>query len=106
MAKSIHESLRFKPSGIITPNRTVLAAMTNKQSHDDGRLSNNELKWLKRRAEGGFGVVTTAAVHVSKDGQAWKGELGVFDDIHIDDQNNKTLVSASSFKEKEINRKI
>ena len=85
MAKSIHESLRFKPSGIITPNRTVLAAMTNKQSHDDGRLSNNELKWLKRRAEGGFGVVTTAAAHVSKDGQAWEGELGVFDDIHIDD---------------------
>ena len=84
MAKSIHESLRFKPSGIITPNRTVLAAMTNKQSHSDGRLSNDELEWLKRRAEGGFGIVTTAAAHVSKDGQSWKGELGVFDDIHID----------------------
>ena len=84
MAKIIHESLRFKPSGIITPNRTVLAAMTNKQSHSDGRLSNDELEWLKRRAEGGFGIVTTAAAHVSKDGQSWKGELGVFDDIHID----------------------
>ena len=84
MTKHIHESLRFKPSGIVTPNRTVLAAMTNKQSHDDGRLSNNELQWLKRRAEGGFGIVTTAAAHVSKDGQSWKGELGVFDDIHID----------------------
>ena len=84
MTKNNHESLRFKPSGIVTPNRTVLAAMTNKQSHDDGRLSNNELQWLKRRAEGGFGIVTTAAAHVSKDGQSWKGELGVFDDIHID----------------------
>ena len=84
MTKHIHESLRCKPSGIVTPNRTVLAAMTNKQSHDDGRLSNNELQWLKRRAEGGFGIVTTAAAHVSKDGQSWKGELGVFDDIHID----------------------
>ena len=84
MTKHIHESLRFKPSGIVTPNRTVLAAMTNKQSHDDGRLSNNELQWLKRRAEGGFGIVTTAAAHVSKNGQSWKGELGVFDDIHID----------------------
>ena len=41
MAKSIHESLRFKPSGIITPNRTVLAAMTNKQSHPNGEISDD-----------------------------------------------------------------
>ena len=33
-------------------NRTVLAAMTNKQSHDDGILSDEEIRWLLRRAEG------------------------------------------------------
>ena len=42
-------------------NRAVLAAMTNKQSRDDGVLSDEEIRWLLRRAEGGFGIVTTAA---------------------------------------------
>ena len=46
-------------------NRTVLAAMTNKQSHADGVLSDEEIRWLLRRAEGGFGIVTTAAAHVA-----------------------------------------
>ena len=63
-------------------NRTVLAAMTNKQSHDNGILSNNEIKWLTRRAKGGFGIITTAATHVSRDGQGWEGEFGTFDDFH------------------------
>jgi hypothetical protein len=28
--------------------------MTNKQSHSDGTLSEAEIKWLTRRAKGGF----------------------------------------------------
>jgi 2,4-dienoyl-CoA reductase-like NADH-dependent reductase (Old Yellow Enzyme family) len=67
-------------SGLRAPNRMVLAAMTNQQSHPDGSLSEEELRWLVRRAEGGFGTVTTCAAHVAKDGQGWPGELGVFDD--------------------------
>jgi 2,4-dienoyl-CoA reductase-like NADH-dependent reductase (Old Yellow Enzyme family) len=54
--------------------------MTNKQSHDDGSLGDDELRWLCSRADGGFGVVMTCAAHVAKDGQGWPGELGVFDD--------------------------
>src|SRR6187455_1365492 len=54
--------------------------MTNKQSHADGSLGENELRWLCSRAEGGFGVVMTCAAHVAKDGQGWPGELGIFDD--------------------------
>jgi len=69
---------------MITQNRMVLAAMTNKQSHVDGTLSKNEINWLVRRAKGGFGIITTAAAHVSKDGQSWEGELGVFSDDHVD----------------------
>lgn len=67
----------------IARNRTVLAAMTNKQSHDDGVLSDDELNWLARRAEGGFGVVTTCATNVQFDGKSWDGELGIYDDRHI-----------------------
>jgi len=78
------DSFIFDRTGHSTRNRVVLAAMTNKQSHSDGTLSDNEIRWLTRRAKGCFGIITTAAAHVSKDGQGWDGELGLFDDMHID----------------------
>ena len=64
-------------------NRTVLAAMTNKQSHSNGIISNEEINWLNERSKGGFGIITTAATNVSKEGQAWEGEFGIYDDIHL-----------------------
>lgn len=70
----------FARTGAQVPNRTVLAAMTNKQSAADGSLGEDELRWLTARARGGFGIITTCAAHVSPDGQGWDGELGVFDD--------------------------
>ena len=70
----------FPRTGTQVRNRTVLAAMTNKQSHTDGSLGDDELEWLAARARGGFGIITTCAAHVSLDGQGWDGELGVFDD--------------------------
>jgi len=76
----ILEPYVFPRTGTSIRNRLVLAAMTNKQSHADGTLSDDELEWLAARARGGFGMVTTCAAHVSLDGQGWDGELGVFDD--------------------------
>ena len=73
----------FKRSGVQSKNRIVLAAMTNKQSFEDGIISMDEINWLSRRAQGGFGIITTAATHVSKHGQGWEGEFGVFDDKFI-----------------------
>jgi 2,4-dienoyl-CoA reductase-like NADH-dependent reductase (Old Yellow Enzyme family) len=67
-------------NGVQAKNRLALAPMTNCQSHDDGSLADDELRWLAMRAEGGFGVVTTCAAHVAPDGQGWQGELGAFDD--------------------------
>ncbi len=75
--------LTLARSGRVLRNRLVVAAMTNKQSNADGTLHDDELRWLARRAEGGFGIVTTCAAHVSPEGQGWEGELGVFDDAHI-----------------------
>lgn len=80
--RSVFDTLSFR-SGLTAKNRLVLAPMTNKQSHDDGTLSDDELHFLMCRADGGFGVVTTCATHVSKEGQGWPGELGVFDDAHV-----------------------
>ena len=70
-------------NGMVIPNRSVLAAMTNKQSHDDGTLSNEEIRFLVRRAEGGFGLITTAASHVQEIGQGWEGEFGVWGEHHL-----------------------
>jgi 2,4-dienoyl-CoA reductase-like NADH-dependent reductase (Old Yellow Enzyme family) len=67
-------------NGAVARNRVWLAPMTNLQSHADGSLSDDELRWLVRRAEGGFGVVETCASHVAEDGQGWHGELGIFAD--------------------------
>jgi 2,4-dienoyl-CoA reductase-like NADH-dependent reductase (Old Yellow Enzyme family) len=75
----LFDPLTFR-TGLAARNRVVLAPMTNKQSHDDGSLGDDELRWLCSRADGGFGIVMTCAAHVAKDGQGWIGELGIFDD--------------------------
>jgi 2,4-dienoyl-CoA reductase-like NADH-dependent reductase (Old Yellow Enzyme family) len=54
--------------------------MTNQQSNLDGSLHDDELRWLARRADGGFGVIETCAAHVTRDGQSWEGQLGTFSD--------------------------
>ncbi len=78
------EPFVFPRTGHAVRNRTVLAAMTNKQSHSNGVLSDDEINWLLKRADGGFGIITTAATHVTEEGQGWVGEMGVWGDHHID----------------------
>ena len=62
--------------GLVLPNRIALAPMTNSQSHADGLLGDDELAFLARRADGGFGMIETCASYVALDGKAWAGELG------------------------------
>lgn len=69
--------------GVSARNRIWLAPLTNMQSHVDGSLGDDELRFLSMRAEGGFGLVETCAAHVAQDGKAWAGELGVHDDAMI-----------------------
>jgi 2,4-dienoyl-CoA reductase-like NADH-dependent reductase (Old Yellow Enzyme family) len=72
----LHRPLTLR-SGLVVPNRIALAAMTNGQSLADGRLGDDELAWLARRADGGFGMIATCAAYVARDGKAWAGQLGV-----------------------------
>jgi len=72
----LYEPLTLR-SGAVVPNRIALAPMTNGQSLADGRLGDDELAWLARCADGGFGLIETCASYVSLDGKAWDGELGV-----------------------------
>ena len=65
-------------------NRFMLAPLTNTQSFDDGRLSEEEYRWLTMRAQGGFGLTMTCASHVQAIGKGFPGQLGVFCDDHLE----------------------
>jgi 2,4-dienoyl-CoA reductase-like NADH-dependent reductase (Old Yellow Enzyme family) len=64
-------------------NRFMLAPLTNTQSHVDGTLSDDEFRWLTKRAVGGFGLTMTCAAHVQRNGQGFPGQLGIWSDNHL-----------------------
>ena len=72
------------PCGAIMKNRFMLAPLTNQQSHENGQLSDEELKWLTMRADGEFGLVMTCASHVQEVGKGFPGQLGIFSDNLIE----------------------
>lgn len=76
------DSLSFS-HGPIMKNRFMLAPLTNSQSHEDGKLSEEELRWLTMRAQGGFGLTMTCASHVQAVGKGFSGQLGIWSDDHI-----------------------
>jgi 2,4-dienoyl-CoA reductase-like NADH-dependent reductase (Old Yellow Enzyme family) len=80
---SLFSELTFKRGPSIN-NRFMLAPLTNSQSHADGVLSDEEFHWLTMRAKGGFGLTMTCAAHVQAIGQGFPGQLGIFDDKHIE----------------------
>ncbi|MDP1737614.1 MAG: NADH:flavin oxidoreductase [Caulobacter sp.] len=65
-------------------NRLMLAPLTNTQSHDDGRMSDEEFRWLTMRAEGGFGLTMTCAAHIQRNGQGFPGQMGCWSDDHLE----------------------
>ena len=69
--------------GPAMPNRMMLAPLTTSQSHADGTLSDDEITWLTMRADGGMGLVMTAAAHVQRQGQGFPGQLGIWSDDHL-----------------------
>jgi 2,4-dienoyl-CoA reductase-like NADH-dependent reductase (Old Yellow Enzyme family) len=85
--------------GPVMPNRLALAPLTNTQSHADGRLGDDELRWLALRATGGFGLTMTCAAHVQANGQGFAGQLGIFGDQHV---QGLTRLSAAVRREKSL----
>lgn len=77
------ESVAFD-HGAPMPNRFMLAPLTNQSSHADGTLSDAEHHFMSMRALGGFGLTMTCASHVSATGQGFAGQLGCFDDRHLE----------------------
>jgi 2,4-dienoyl-CoA reductase-like NADH-dependent reductase (Old Yellow Enzyme family) len=79
---SLFSPLTFK-RGPAMKNRFMLAPLTNLQSHEDGTCSEDEYRWLTKRAEGGFGLTMTCAAHVQREGKGFPGQLGIFGDEHL-----------------------
>ena len=77
------DEVNFK-CGLTMKNRFMLAPLTNHQSFDDGKLSDEEFDWLVLRAKGYFGITMTCASHVSENGRGFPGQLGVFDDFQLE----------------------
>jgi 2,4-dienoyl-CoA reductase-like NADH-dependent reductase (Old Yellow Enzyme family) len=82
MTHSPAQAISF-PCGASMKNRFMLAPMTNTQSHEDGRLSDEEFHWLTLRAKGQFGLVMTCAAHVQFVGKGFPGQLGIYGDEHL-----------------------
>jgi len=80
--KDLFQPLTFS-SGATVKNRFMLAPLTNTQSYPDGKLSDDEYRWLTMRAQGGFGLTMTCAAHIQAVGQGFPGQLGVFSDDHL-----------------------
>ena len=79
----LNNSIVF-PCGLSMKNRFMLAPLTNTQSFEDGILSDDEFLWLTLRAKGNFGITMSCASHVQEIGKGFPGQLGIFDDKHID----------------------
>ena len=79
----LNNSIVF-PCGLSMKNRFMLAPLTNTQSFEDGKLSDDEFTWLTLRAKGNFGITMSCASHVQEIGKGFPGQLGIFDDKHID----------------------
>ena len=81
--KKLNEKIIF-PCGISMKNLFMLAPLTNTQSFEDGCLSDDEFNWLVMRSKGDFGMTMSCASHVQEIGKGFPGQLGIFNDNHIE----------------------
>lgn len=65
--------------GMTLRNRIVMAPMTTWAANDDGTVSNDEIAYYRRRANG-VGMVLTGCTHVMANGVGFTGEFAAYDD--------------------------
>ncbi len=70
------------PSGVVAPNRLVMAPMTTWSSNPDATIHPDELTYLRRRSDG-IGMVMTAACYVIPHGKAFPGQWGCHTDAML-----------------------
>jgi 2,4-dienoyl-CoA reductase-like NADH-dependent reductase (Old Yellow Enzyme family) len=70
------------PCGITTRNRLSLAPITHCSSHPDGTVSEEELVYYRSRSQG-VGMVITAAVSISPEGQGFDRQFAAHHDAML-----------------------
>jgi 2,4-dienoyl-CoA reductase-like NADH-dependent reductase (Old Yellow Enzyme family)/thioredoxin reductase len=65
------------------PNRTVMPAMGTGYGSRDGKVTERLKAYLRRRAEGGVGLIITEVCAVHTSGKGFQSELGVYDDSFL-----------------------
>lgn len=69
-------------NGITLDNRVVMAPMTTWSANDDGTVSDEEVAYYRRRANG-VGLVLTGCTHVTPNGIGFTGEFSSWDDRFV-----------------------
>ncbi|MEN5033130.1 NADH-dependent flavin oxidoreductase [Pseudomonas sp. TWI929] len=69
-------------SGLTLRNRVVMAPMTTWSANPDGTISDAELDYYRRRAQG-VGMVITGCTHVTENGIGFTDEFAAYDDCFI-----------------------
>ncbi|WP_195780483.1 NADH-dependent flavin oxidoreductase [Priestia megaterium] len=78
---NLFETFTFK-NGVTLKNRVVMAPMTTWSSNDDYTISDEEVKYYKRRVNG-VGLVITGCTHVQPNGIGFTHEFAGYDDKFI-----------------------
>lgn len=71
------------PNGAQLKHRIGLAALTNLQSPEKGKISEEEMRWMRMRAEGGCSMIITAATYITPSGQGFPGQIGISSDEQL-----------------------
>jgi 2,4-dienoyl-CoA reductase-like NADH-dependent reductase (Old Yellow Enzyme family) len=61
-----------------------MGPLTNMQSLPNGRMSEEEYRWLEMRTRGGFGMMSTCAANVQANSAQLSGQLGIYEEDHLD----------------------
>lgn len=78
---NLFETFTFR-KGVTLKNRVVMAPMTTWSSNDDYTISDEEVKYYKRRVNG-VGLVITGCTHVQPNGIGFTNEFASYDDKFI-----------------------
>ncbi|WP_174732696.1 NADH-dependent flavin oxidoreductase [Mesobacillus harenae] len=77
-------------NGVSLKNRIIMAPMTNFSSHEDGTVSDAEVKYYVRRSQG-VSMVITACTYVTPNGKGFPGEFAADRDEMIPSLNKLAI---------------
>jgi 2,4-dienoyl-CoA reductase-like NADH-dependent reductase (Old Yellow Enzyme family) len=80
------QKLLFTPmeiNGMAVKNRLVRSATFEHMATEDGKVTDQLIKFYSRLANGGVGLIVLGHAFVQENGRALPGQMGVYSDAHI-----------------------